>query len=567
MGVSIPFTTIPTNSAHNRPYQLDQSSQTILRGFVQDMLRQEVVVPVDRRDDQVVYPFFLVENKDKSLRGILNVKQMNEECLQTKKFKMETLMRVLPLIRPGDWFGSWDLRKGYYNVAVHPDFQRFFCFELEGQRYMFKCLVMGISIAPFIFSKLMAALVHFARAAGIDVSFYLDDTLVRGPSYPLTWRDLRAFGGLLQLAGFLLHEDKSVAEPTQTITYLGFIICSTSMTIQLPTEKEKKIRQALSHALRDAEHQTPWTVRDAAQLIGWLLAAIPAVRYGQGHFQSLENVKKWALLDAGNNYDARTVLWGPTQVNDLQWWLNLPSPIQRYFQKREFTAEFTTDASLEGWGVVFDTQAFSGMWDDTYTSIDELELATILVALEILPVLTPSANLRVFCDNTVAIAYVNHMGGKVGRLNIIARRIWDLLETHNAFLTATYLASAQNVADPFTRGFSAKTRRFFDLEVQLNPTVFASHVRNSGPFSPEIDWFASCHNKQLPRFCAWQEGVQGAECIDALQQDWSQCPGYMFPPFSLLPKVLRKIRDERAHIILVHPNWLGALWAPTLQSK
>jgi hypothetical protein len=90
------------------------------------------------------------------------------------------------------------------------------------------------------------------------------------------------------------------------------------------------------------------------------------------------------------------------------------------------------------------------LWEVADTPIDELELATVLIALETLPVLRPNANLRVFCDNTVAIAYVNHMGRKIQRLNRIARRIWDLVEVHNAFLTATYVASAQNVADAFT---------------------------------------------------------------------------------------------------------------------
>ncbi len=211
--------------------------------------------------------------------------------------------------------------------------------------------------------------------------------------------------------------------------------------------------------------------------------------------------------------------------------------------------------------------SYYGPWDNTRTSIDELKLATILVALEILPVLTSNANLHVFCDNTVAIAYVNHMGGKIPRLNILARRIWDLLEAQNATLTATYVASVDNIADLFTRDFSARTRRFFDLEVQLNPEIFANHVLREGPFTPKIDWFASCFNTQLPRFCAWQEGVEGAEFIDAFQQRWSTCPGYMFPPFSLLPKVLQKIRDEKAKMVVVHPDWPGALWAPTLQSE
>jgi hypothetical protein len=201
---------------------------------------------------------------------------------------------------------------------------------------------MGISIAPFIFSKLMAVLVRFARAAGIDVSFYLDDTLLRGATRSLAWRDLRVFGQLLQLAGFLLHEDKSVDEPTQEIKYLGFIINSCSMTIRLPEEKTTKICDAIRRAVHDTTSHTPWSIRRAAQLIGWLLAALPATKYGQRHFRSLENAKKWALMDANNDYDAEEVVWSASQQRDLNWWLSLPRPWTRCFRAQSFTAEFTS---------------------------------------------------------------------------------------------------------------------------------------------------------------------------------------------------------------------------------
>jgi hypothetical protein len=342
MGVSIPFTAQPCQNSTPRPYPLDAESHEITAQFVSELLETQVIVPVTKREDQFVSPFFLVTNNDGSFRGILNVKRLNEDFLQTQKFKMETLMKVLPLIREGDWFGSWDVRKGYYNVAVHPDFQRFFCFDFDGQRYMFKCLVMGISIAPFIFSKLMATLIRFARAAGIDVSFYLDDTLLRGPSYSVAWRDLRVLGQLFELAGFLLHRTKSVDEPTQEIKYLGFFINSVTMTIRLPSEKEAKIRKVLRQALTDAEKKIPWTVRRAAQLIGWLLAAIPATRYGQGHFRALENAKKWALADSDNDYDAEGVIWRPAQMQELRWWLSLPAPWSRSFRTQAFTDEFTS---------------------------------------------------------------------------------------------------------------------------------------------------------------------------------------------------------------------------------
>ena len=224
-------------------------------------MNEEIVVPVEKTPDQFVSPLFLVVNSDQSFRAILNVKKMNKDFLKTRHFKMETLMRVLPLINRGDWFGSWDLRKGYYNVAVHPDYQKFFCFDLDGQRYMFKSLVMGISVAPYIFTKIMAALIHFARAAGIGVSFYIDDTLLRGPSQFVAWRDIRVFGMILQLPGFLLHRTKSVTEPTQQIKYLGFIICSVTMTVSLPEEKEGSLRSTIRQALIDGANNTSWTVR------------------------------------------------------------------------------------------------------------------------------------------------------------------------------------------------------------------------------------------------------------------------------------------------------------------
>jgi hypothetical protein len=158
------------------------------------------------------------------------------------------------------------------------------------------------------------------------------------------------------------------------------------------------------------------------------------------------------------------------------------------------------------------------------------------------------------------------MGGNVRRLDTIAREIWDLLEEHEAFLTAVYVPSADNIADQFTRGVVSK-KRFFDLEVQLNPEIFQTCVAHQGPFQPEIDWFASAYNTQLPRFCAWQEGVEGAEYVDAFVHCWSTCPGYMFPPFGLIPKVLQKVSNDAAKMVLIHPDWPGALWRPLLNSK
>ena len=44
--------------------------------------------------------------------------------------------------------------------------------------------------------------------------------------------------------------------------------------------------------------------------------------------------------------------------------------------------------------------------------------------------------------------------------------------------------------------------------------------------------------------------------------DWSTLKFYAFPPFSVIPAVLRKIRDNKATGVCVLPNWPMQAWLP-----
>ncbi len=252
LGASIPFseeliqqTRVPT------PCVFNAEEMQQVRTMVQELLKMDAIVPVPPSEDQFVSQLFLVTNKDLSKRAILNVKELNTQFLPKQHFKMETLQQILPLIQKFDWFASWDLQNSYFNVAVHPDCQRFFCFDYDGQHFQFKCLVMCLSSAPLIFTKLMSVLVKLARSWGIRVSVYLDNSLTRGPSFSTALNDHECFGNLLQLAGFLLHENKSVKTPVQQIEHLGFVIDSTSMCLEVPLVKETNIQQSIKSLIKD----------------------------------------------------------------------------------------------------------------------------------------------------------------------------------------------------------------------------------------------------------------------------------------------------------------------------
>ncbi len=120
LGAQIPFTTEPTQSRVPPQCKFSVEETSEVRKIVKELLEMDAIVPVDPKPDQFVSQLFLVTNEDLSKRAILNVKKINEEFLLRLHFKMETLQSILPLIRRFDWFGSWDLRKGYFKVSVRP---------------------------------------------------------------------------------------------------------------------------------------------------------------------------------------------------------------------------------------------------------------------------------------------------------------------------------------------------------------------------------------------------------------------------------------------------------------
>ncbi len=272
-GAKILFTSPPSTrlSSFAQPRFSDEESSQVDQ-FVEKLVLAQVITVVSCKPDQIVSPIFLTTNHDGSLRLIFNMKKINKECITITHFKLETLQQILPLIPRGAWFTSWDLVQGFYNVLVHHSQRRFFCFDWRETRYQFRALPMGCSESPRIFSKVVRAVVYRARAMGINVFSYLDDTLTFGLSYGSAKTLSYQFADLLTEVGFLLHKDKSVREPTQRILFLGFIIDSTTMTLEIPHDKFIAIQALVTEALAVVDSQNPTSLRFLAKVVGKLIS-------------------------------------------------------------------------------------------------------------------------------------------------------------------------------------------------------------------------------------------------------------------------------------------------------
>ena len=75
--------------------------------------------------------------------------------------------------------------------------------------------------------------------------------------------------------------------------------------------------------------------------------------------------------------------------------------------------------------------------------------------------------------------------------------------------------------------------------------------------------FASRINKKLPRYISFMPDAE-AIAINAFHHKWEEF-AYIFPPFNLVPRVLKKIKEDQTKaVILVFPRWEGAFWFPQI---
>jgi hypothetical protein len=146
------------------------------------------------------------------------------------------------------------------------------------------------------------------------------------------------------------------------------------------------------------------------------------------------------------------------------------------------------------------------------------------------------------------------MGGiQFPRLSNLVREIWQWCERRNIWLFASYVNTKENCADDESRKINP------DTEWELSDNAFQKIIQLFG--TPDIDLFASRHNA---KFISRNQDPD-AVAVDAFTVNWKLNFFYVFLPFCLIIKCLRKIVDDEATGLLVFPYWPSQPWFPMLQ--
>ena len=126
------------------------------------------------------------------------------------------------------------------------------------------------------------------------------------------------------------------------------------------------------------------------------------------------------------------------------------------------------------------------------------------------------------------------------------------------YITCAHIPGIDNVvADLESR------REYKQGEWMLNKHIFHRAIAHFH-FQPDIDCFASHGNAQLETYVSRQLDPYAAH-IDAFSINWARYNPYLFPPFSLINRVLQKIRVDQATALCVVPRWTTQAWWPHMQ--
>ena len=423
---------------------------SVLREEVEALVRKGAVELVPYPSPGFYGHLFCVPKASGGWRPVLDLSALNRFLLEVP-FRMETVASIREAVRPGDWGASLDLTDAYFHVPIAKADRKWLRFVWEGQVFQFRALPFGLSLAPWVFTRIARELGTVLRSMGIRIRMYLDDWLVLADSQERCGRHMNTLLAATSHLGFLTNVGKSDLTPSQRFCYLGMQFDTVSFTV---TPVQRRVDRLLKR-LSGMSEASQVSARQMMGLLGTLESLAPLVPLGRLHKRELQRRvrERWTPSSLPWDFQIELGPWWSTAVrqwSDVRWLLRgvpiaLPPPSLHLF----------TDASMQGWGAHLGMQVASGLWTPLQQSlhINLLEMEAVRLALlAFLPSLRGS-QILVRTDNTSVACYLNKQGGvRSPSLSRAAEAILLWTQEWDIVLTAQHVPGCLNViADSLSR--------------------------------------------------------------------------------------------------------------------
>lgn len=491
-----------------------------------------------------------------------------------------------------------------------------------------KGLVMGLSPSCRQLTKVVDALmVHWRRcpvkAVVWDMTNYIDDSMAmaQGAFRGAVRLSLRLLAEYVCLGFSPNLNSKSQIVPTTFYCHIGILISSSRMRFSLPQRRVDKIEAALRD-LADIviTPQGGWVngpvcAKKVAKVIGLLWSAsivchrsvaimtrglirTLAVMLRTPELRGVDDPKRLSYIL--KRVWGGTVMWTYEAHQDLLFWLQvhfgaLSSPISHDARSKDISTwvinpstgsiasdvrvfAVDTSAKASGGGEFLRDGKLWRVRNKMVVQLTDEEVLESSAYRELLG--TDRVDLAVIprtCLKAVvgmdAMASVQCLlnGSKVEALQRVVRRIFLRQLAHNRILFPTWVGRSEDIlriCDDFSRlvdfhKFAMPAGTFW------RANAIAIKVWGRGF---QLDLCADMHNVQpgdsvvkLPFFSRWCSPHSSG--VDMFSQDWRATVNWCNPPFTVIPRVISLLRDQRATAAVVMPLGADKWWSSLINDK
>ena len=256
-------------------------------------------------------------------------------------------------------------------------------------------------------------------------------------------------GNVLEYFGLEEAPEKAVA-PTTRMDWLGVVFDTVEWSMALKPGKLQELLLLLPKLL--ARKRVKKVLLQ--KVLGSLVWASAVVRAGIVFFNRLLVLLR--KLKRPNH----SIHFSSEAKKDVAWWL---ASLKEFGGKCPIPpsvwtplVSFYTDASLEGFGMVWDNRALAGLFPLELEELDitKKEMVTVMAAIKHWFADLENLKVRIFVDNQACVALLNYGITKSPFLAACLREISYVLARHNIELKAEYVPSKENVmADLCSRAF------------------------------------------------------------------------------------------------------------------
>lgn len=391
-------------------------------------------------------------------------------------------MEMIITAAPGSQGATLDWKDAFRNIPVHPkDFwTSVLAWPSDGSKsrlYVDLAHKFGHSRSPGNFDRPNQGFMAICRRMNLgDLIAWVDDLLSRRQPlnqkppwiYSFDIIDIRSVAFDL---GISLPLSK-VQPFSFSVVYLGFLWHFDSKSVEIPPEKKQKGITKITTALTEVNI----SIDSLRSLAGFLAYLAMAILPGRAHLRSLYAMtsrmestdtgefKKWSLF--------------PNVVADLEWWRD---ELSRDYVGMSLCTERFPDDSLHvyvdastNWGIgvvisgSFDRFRLQDGWKKGELGVRDIGWAEF-VAVELAVFFLISSfkihdrHLLIHSDNMGVVEGWKNRSSRNAEQNAILLRIMHMLNSCRSFVTLDYVPSAQNPADPPSRGLDppSLTRAYF----------------------------------------------------------------------------------------------------------